>query len=118
VRGDGLGLNAWWDGSEVEHEHDFDGNRTFRFHATCEAIRGPLRTKWRTRGLTRRYVDVIACVKLDRLARSVHHLVAMVREFEALGVDLVVLDQAIDTTTPRAACSSTSWLPSASSSET
>jgi DNA invertase Pin-like site-specific DNA recombinase len=39
-------------------------------------------------------------VKLDRLARSVHHLVAMVREIEALGVDLVVLDQAIDTTTP------------------
>ena len=47
-----------------------------------------------------RKVDVVACVKLDRLARSVHHLVAMVRELEALGVDLVVLDQAIDTTTP------------------
>jgi DNA invertase Pin-like site-specific DNA recombinase len=47
-----------------------------------------------------RKVDVVACVKLDRLARSVHHLVAMAREFEALGVDLVVLDQAIDTTTP------------------
>jgi DNA invertase Pin-like site-specific DNA recombinase len=47
-----------------------------------------------------RKVDVVACVKLDRLARSVHHLVAMVREFEALGVDLVALDQAIDTTTP------------------
>jgi DNA invertase Pin-like site-specific DNA recombinase len=47
-----------------------------------------------------RTLDVVACVKLDRLARSVHHLVAMVREFEALGVDLVVLDQAIDTTTP------------------
>ncbi len=47
-----------------------------------------------------RRVDVVACVKLDRLARSVHHLVALVREFEALGVDLVVLDQAIDTTTP------------------
>ena len=38
--------------------------------------------------------------KLDRLARSVHHLVAIVREFKALGVDLVVLDQTIDTTTP------------------
>jgi DNA invertase Pin-like site-specific DNA recombinase len=46
-----------------------------------------------------RRVDLVACVKLDRLARSVHHLVAMVREFEVLGVDLVVLDQAIDTTT-------------------
>jgi DNA invertase Pin-like site-specific DNA recombinase len=47
-----------------------------------------------------RRVDVVACVKLDRLARSVHHLVAMVREFEALGVDLIVLDQTIDTTLP------------------
>jgi DNA invertase Pin-like site-specific DNA recombinase len=48
----------------------------------------------------RRQVDIVCCVKLDRLARSVHHLVAMTREFQALGVDLVVLDQAIDTTTP------------------
>jgi DNA invertase Pin-like site-specific DNA recombinase len=47
-----------------------------------------------------RKVDVVACVKLDRLARSVHHLVAMVRDLEVLGVDLIVLDQAIDTTTP------------------
>jgi DNA invertase Pin-like site-specific DNA recombinase len=47
-----------------------------------------------------RQVDIVVAVKLDRLARSVHHLVAMVREFEVLGVDLVVLDQAIDTTTP------------------
>ena len=29
-------------GSEVEHEHDFDGNRTFRFHVACEAIRRTL----------------------------------------------------------------------------
>lgn len=47
-----------------------------------------------------RKVDVVACVKLDRLARSTHHLVMLAKELEALGVDLVVLDQAIDTTTP------------------
>jgi DNA invertase Pin-like site-specific DNA recombinase len=47
-----------------------------------------------------RKVDVVACVKLDRLARSTHHLVSLAKELEALGVDLVVLDQAIDTTTP------------------
>jgi DNA invertase Pin-like site-specific DNA recombinase len=47
-----------------------------------------------------RKVDVVACVKLDRLARSTHHLVTLGRELQALGVDLVVLDQAIDTTTP------------------
>ncbi|MEE8537953.1 MAG: recombinase family protein [Acidobacteriota bacterium] len=48
----------------------------------------------------RRRFDAVACVKLDRLARSVHHLTALGRELEALGVDLVVLDQAIDTSTP------------------
>src|SRR5207249_3244758 len=48
----------------------------------------------------KRKIDVVACVKLDRLARSVRHLVTLTQELEALGVDLVVLDQAIDTTTP------------------
>jgi DNA invertase Pin-like site-specific DNA recombinase len=47
-----------------------------------------------------RKLDVVAIVKLDRLARSTRHLVTLVAELEALGVDLVVIDQAIDTTTP------------------
>lgn len=51
-------------------------------------------------GARRREVDVVVVTKLDRLARSLHHLIALGREFEALGVGLVVLDQAIDTTTP------------------
>jgi DNA invertase Pin-like site-specific DNA recombinase len=48
----------------------------------------------------RRRFDVLAVVKLDRLARSVRHLTALAAELAALGVDLVVLDQAIDTSTP------------------
>ncbi len=48
----------------------------------------------------RRRFDLVACVKLDRLARSVRHLTTLAAEFEALGIGLVVLDQAIDTTTP------------------
>jgi len=48
----------------------------------------------------RRRFDVLACTKLDRLARSVHHLTSLSRELEALGIDLVVLDQSIDTSTP------------------
>jgi DNA invertase Pin-like site-specific DNA recombinase len=48
----------------------------------------------------RRRVDVVACTKLDRLARSVRQLVGLAAELEALGVDLVVLEQSIDTTTP------------------
>lgn len=48
----------------------------------------------------RRQVDAIVVVKLDRLARSVRHLTHLAAEFEALGVQLVVLDQQLDTSTP------------------
>src|SRR5437762_7168257 len=48
----------------------------------------------------RRKLDLVLVTKLDRLARSTRHLVTLGAELEALGVDLVVLDQAIDTTTP------------------
>ncbi len=47
-----------------------------------------------------RKIDLVAVTKLDRLARSTHHLITLVKELQALGVDLIVLDQAIDTTTP------------------
>ncbi len=48
----------------------------------------------------RREIDAVAVVKLDRIARSVQHLTALSAELQALGVDLIVLDQAIDTSTP------------------
>ncbi len=48
----------------------------------------------------RREVGAVVVVKLDRLARSVRHLVTMAAELEALGCDLVVISQAIDTSTP------------------
>jgi DNA invertase Pin-like site-specific DNA recombinase len=44
--------------------------------------------------------DALVVTKLDRLARSVAHLVAIGERLEAKGVGLKVLDQAIDTTTP------------------
>ena len=50
--------------------------------------------------IRRRKVDLVVVTKLDRLARSTRHLVTLVGDLDALGVDLVVLDQAIDTTTP------------------
>lgn len=44
--------------------------------------------------------DAVAVVKLDRLARSVKHLIQLAGDLEANGVDLIVKDQAIDTSTP------------------
>ncbi len=52
------------------------------------------------RDVRARRLDVVVCTRLDRLARSVRHLVNLGAELEALGVALVVTEQAIDTTTP------------------
>ena len=42
-------------------------------------------------------VDVVVCYKLDRLGRSLAHLAAMIAEFTAHNVALVVPEQGIDT---------------------
>jgi len=44
--------------------------------------------------------DILIVTKLDRLARSVQHLTAIARTLEEKGVELQVLDQAMDTATP------------------
>ena len=44
--------------------------------------------------------DCLVVTKLDRLARSVAHLVAIGQRLESKGVALKVLEQAIDTSTP------------------
>jgi DNA invertase Pin-like site-specific DNA recombinase len=48
----------------------------------------------------RRRIDVVIVWALDRLGRSLKHLVMLAEELGALGVDLVCLTQPIDTTTP------------------
>jgi len=44
--------------------------------------------------------DALVVTKLDRLARSVAHLVSLGERLDAKGVSLKVLQQAIDTSTP------------------
>jgi DNA invertase Pin-like site-specific DNA recombinase len=44
--------------------------------------------------------DVLVVTKLDRLARSVAHLLSVVETIETKGASLRILDQAIDTATP------------------
>ena len=52
------------------------------------------------RRATRREFDVIMVWAIDRLGRSIQHLVGFMNEIQALGTDLYVHQQAIDTTTP------------------
>ncbi len=44
--------------------------------------------------------DVLVVTKLDRIGRSVGNLIEVVGDLARRGVDLVVLDQSIDTSTP------------------
>lgn len=44
--------------------------------------------------------DTLVITRLDRLARSVIHLSQVAERFQAENIDLVVIDQAIDTSTP------------------
>jgi DNA invertase Pin-like site-specific DNA recombinase len=45
-------------------------------------------------------VDVVACYRFDRYARSVKHLVTSLDEYRARGVDFISLYDGIDTSTP------------------
>ena len=51
--------------------------------------------------IRRREVDVLVVFRLSRLARSLRALVTLSAELEELGVDLVSLNESIDTTTPQ-----------------
>jgi DNA invertase Pin-like site-specific DNA recombinase len=51
-------------------------------------------------GVGRRDFDIIAAWSVDRLGRSLAHLVDLLGELHAKGVDLYLHQQGIDTTTP------------------
>jgi DNA invertase Pin-like site-specific DNA recombinase len=48
----------------------------------------------------RRKFDVLVCWRLDRLGRSLKHLIALLDELQSLGVAFVSLAEGIDATTP------------------
>ena len=49
---------------------------------------------------TRREIDVVLAWSVDRLSRSLQHLIGFLGELHAKGVDLYLHQQGIDTTTP------------------
>ncbi|AXB77868.1 recombinase family protein [Novosphingobium sp. P6W] len=52
------------------------------------------------KGVTRREFDMIAAWSVCRLGRSLQHLVSMLADLDARGVDLYLHVQALDTSTP------------------
>jgi N6-adenosine-specific RNA methylase IME4 len=52
------------------------------------------------KAVTRRKIHVVATWSVDRLGRSLQHLVSFLEELDAAGCDLYLHQQALDTTTP------------------
>jgi DNA invertase Pin-like site-specific DNA recombinase len=52
------------------------------------------------KAVTRRKIDIVAAWSVDRLGRSLQHLVGFLGELDAAGCDLYLAKQAVDTTTP------------------
>ncbi len=50
--------------------------------------------------VARREIDLIACWSVDRLGRSLQHLVSFLAEINAKGIDLYLHTQGLDTSTP------------------
>jgi DNA invertase Pin-like site-specific DNA recombinase len=48
----------------------------------------------------RRQIDVVICWRLDRLGRSLRHLLNVLQELQALGVGFISLNEGLDATTP------------------
>src|SRR5215813_8025443 len=52
------------------------------------------------KAVVRREIDVVATWSVDRLGRSLQHLVGFLEELDGAGCDLYLHQQALDTTTP------------------
>ncbi len=68
------------------------------------------------RDAKRRRFDVLVCWRLDRLGRSLKHLITLLDDLQVLGVAFVSLAEGIDATTPAENSRCTFSVPSANSS--
>ena len=104
--------------SEPEAQHDAlhaaGCERIFIDHASGKLATRPELDKALL--VAERAGDQLVVTKLDRLGRSLEHLIELAKLLQARGVDLVVLDQGIDTSTAVGRLFFQSSAPSASSS--
>lgn len=80
-----------WDVVEVYVDHGISGAKGRDKRPAFDAM---------LKDATRKRFDVIAAWSVDRLGRSLQHLVDMLGEVQAAGVDLYLHQQAVDTSTP------------------
>ena len=80
-----------WDVVEVYEDHAVSGAKGRDQRPAFDQL---------CKDATRREFDVVMAWSVDRLGRSLQHLVAFLGELHAVGVDLFLHQQGIDTTTP------------------
>src|SRR6266487_547506 len=82
---------AGWQGAKVYKDHGISGAKGRNGRPAFDAL---------CRDATKRQFDVVMTWNVDRLGRSLKDLVAFLSELHALGIDLFLHQQGLDTTTP------------------
>src|ERR1700750_3302494 len=80
-----------WQGVKVYRDHGVSGAKSRKDRPAFDAL-------WRD--ATRRKFDVVMAWSVDRLGGSPQDLLALLSELHALGIDLFLHQQGVDTTTP------------------
>ena len=82
---------ADWQVAKVYRDHGISGAKGRNGRPAFDAL---------CRDATKRQFDVVMAWNVDRLGRSLKDLVAFLSELHALGIDLFLHQQGLDTTTP------------------
>jgi DNA invertase Pin-like site-specific DNA recombinase len=82
---------AGWQVAKVYKDHGISGAKGRNARPAFDAL---------CRDATKRQFDVVMAWNVDRLGRSLKDLVAFLSELHALGIDLFLHQQGLDTTTP------------------
>jgi DNA invertase Pin-like site-specific DNA recombinase len=82
---------AGWVVAEIYRDHAVSGARSRKDRPAFDAM---------CKDASRRQFDLIAAWSVDRLGRSLQDLVGFLTEIHALGVNLFLHQQGVDTTTP------------------
>ncbi|WP_027520546.1 recombinase family protein [Bradyrhizobium sp. Ec3.3] len=82
---------AGWTVVEVYEDHGISGAKGRDKRPAFDAM---------LKAVTARQIDMVAAWAIDRLGRSLQHLVAFIEDLRAAGCDLYVHQQHLDTTSP------------------
>src|SRR6201981_3606753 len=82
---------AGWQVAKIYKDHGISGAKGRNGRPAFDAL---------CRDATKRQFDVVMAWNVDRLGRSLKDLVAFLSELHALGIDLFLHQQGLDTTTP------------------